>query len=339
MNAQTILGLDIGGANLKLSTPDGIARSVSFALWKEPHNLPIRLVELFAEFPQAERFAVTMTGELCDCFPTKRDGVRAILEAVSHAAGSRPVAVWSVDGCFISADEANVQPIKVAAANWHATATFVGRRFEVESGLLLDIGSTTADIIPILNRRPTNSGATDVTRLATQELVYTGTRRTPVYHYAGPHVAAELFATIHDAYLVLGEMPEDPTDIDTADGRAMTLPLAHARLCRMLCGDADDFSVEQIRAFAQRIVNAQFEHLEGAFARQVALLKNTEIQGENVSRMLVLAGSGEFLARKVSTPWATEFGRVESFSTRFGEAVAAAAPAFAVACLLAESLS
>src|SRR4051794_1172212 len=65
--AQTILGLDIGGANLKAATADKRAVSVPFPLWKQPDKLPAALAELVAKFPEAEELAVTMTGELCDC--------------------------------------------------------------------------------------------------------------------------------------------------------------------------------------------------------------------------------------------------------------------------------
>ena len=82
---KLILGLDIGGANLKLATSTGIARIVPFALWKEPDKLSEKLAMMLAEFPDAEAIAVTMTGESCDCYETKREGVLEILKAVEKA--------------------------------------------------------------------------------------------------------------------------------------------------------------------------------------------------------------------------------------------------------------
>src|SRR3978361_399199 len=82
---MTVLGLDIGGANLKAATADKRAVSVPFALWKQPDKLPVALAELVAKFPDATEMAVTMTGELCDCFETKRDGVHAIIAATRFA--------------------------------------------------------------------------------------------------------------------------------------------------------------------------------------------------------------------------------------------------------------
>ena len=89
--APTILGLDIGGANLKAATADKRAVSVPFPLWKQPEKLPAALGELVAQFGEVHEFAVTMTGELCDCFETKQQGVTAIVNAVLNVSRAWPV--------------------------------------------------------------------------------------------------------------------------------------------------------------------------------------------------------------------------------------------------------
>ncbi len=157
---QPVLGLDIGGANLKAATSDGRAVSLPFALWREPRALPERLRSLLRQAPH-ERLAVTMTGELCDCFATQREGVGAILDAVVKAAPRTPTLVWSTTGRFVAIDEARANPERVAAANWHALATFAGRFAAAGAALLIDIGSTTTDIIPLWNGEPRPQGWTD----------------------------------------------------------------------------------------------------------------------------------------------------------------------------------
>src|SRR5689334_25258247 len=94
------LGLDIGGANLKAATPDGWARTSPFALWRNPEGLESALAELVAEGPRYAHLAVTMTGELCDCFRTKAEGVHRILAAVCKVAATREVSVYLCDGRF-----------------------------------------------------------------------------------------------------------------------------------------------------------------------------------------------------------------------------------------------
>src|SRR5205807_39982 len=116
----------------------------------------------------------------CDCFETKRQGVLFLLDAVAQAAGATPVQVWRNDGRFVGLSFAPLDPLPVAAANWLALAMFVGRYAARGAALLIDIGSTTTDIVPLRDGCPVPVGRTDRDRLRSGELVYTGVRRTPV---------------------------------------------------------------------------------------------------------------------------------------------------------------
>ena len=62
--------------------------------------------------------------------------------------------------------------LDIASANWHASASLVGRL--QQAALLIDLGSTTTDIIPIAQGRVAARGYTDAERLATGELIYAG---------------------------------------------------------------------------------------------------------------------------------------------------------------------
>ena len=329
----TILGLDIGGANLKAATPDKRAVSVPFPLWKHPDKLPAALAELVARFPDAGGLAVTMTGELCDCFETKREGVYAIIKAVRFASAARPIRVWSTDGAFLSCEEANAHHARVAAANWHALATFAGRFAPHYGGVLLDIGSTTTDIIPLNDGWPSARGNTDRDRLQTRELVYAGVRRTPVCAIWSDGTCAELFATTEDVYTLLGLLPEAPDDRGTADGRPQTTEYAFARLARMLGGDREQLSDDHIIHFATRVHSELRRRLvESCRAAYYAR------QGAPELRTVIVSGAGEFLARQVASdafPFVSP-ERVVSVNTELGPAVSACAPAHAVAVLAAE---
>src|SRR5262249_4851336 len=125
--AASVLGLDIGGANLKGAHEDGSAYLLPFELWKNPAGLPDALRELLRHLPFGTRWAVTMTGELCDCFETKEHGVNAILDAVEAVAEDIPVHVWRTDGRFVPVAAARISPRLTAASNWLALATFAGR--------------------------------------------------------------------------------------------------------------------------------------------------------------------------------------------------------------------
>lgn len=329
---RTILGLDIGGANLKAATPDQRAISVPFALWKQPDKLPAALAELISEFPDAEELAVTMTGELCDCYETKRDGVKAIIKAVRFASGERRVRIWSTDGVFLNDNDAKVNHLKVASANWHALATFAGRYAPHYGGLLLDIGSTTTDIIPLDHGVPSTLGQMDWDRLEMKELVYIGVRRTPVCAVSPYPVCAELFATTQDVYISLGLLPVAPNDCDTADGRPATIRYSQARLARMLGGDLETLSEHHITHFAARVDERILDTLSAA-ARSAYF----DAQKPPELRTVLVSGQGEFLARRVvDHVFKGGVERVVSLNAELGPAVSACAPAYAVAVLAAE---
>ncbi len=292
------IALDIGGANIKAS--DGVSRSVSraFALWKHPAGLADELREILRQFDNADCIAVTMTGELADCFTTKVEGVDQILSAVQAAAGGRPVAVWQTGGELLSPWDARELTPLVAAANWHALATWTARLAPNGAALLIDVGSTTTDIIPLRDGLPDPTGRTDVERLLSGELLYLGIRRTPVAAIAAAApfrgsecpFAAELFATTLDVWLLTGDLPEDPADCGTANGRPATRPAAHDRMARMLCCDRDEVSFAEIVDVARALAARACARVSAAIERVARALP-----GE--CSTVVTAGEGEFLSR------------------------------------------
>ncbi len=333
-----VVGLDIGGANLKAADTEGRAITRPFAVWKNPDRLAAEIDRLLADLPAPDAIAVTMTAELADCYRTKRDGVDAILGAVELAAGGVRVLVWQTSGGFVSPRDARSAPLLTAAANWHALATFIGSLAPTGGGLLIDIGTTTCDLIPLEDGRPVPVGRTDRERLQSGELVYTGVRRTPVcavasaLAYRGTEcpVMAELFATTLDVYLTTGDLLEDPADVDTADGRPATLTCARDRLARCIGCDSEEFTRVDAQVAAHRIAEAQRRQiqraLEGVLRSRAAL----------PSRVF-LSGVGSFVGRQIvqSSPALAEAETVGLLEI-FGPNVSEAACAFAVARLAAE---
>lgn len=324
-----VLGLDIGGANLKAAHVSGRARTEPFPLWRAPGELPPRLARLLEGWPPFDHLAVTMTGEICDCFPTKREGVRTILDAVA-AVARVPVRVWTTLDRFVSLAGARDEPLSAAAANWLALAHLAGRFKPSGAGLLLDCGSTTTDLVPLWRGRPVPRGRSDPERLRTGELVYSGARRTPVCALLGLRGAAEFFATTQDVYLVLNETAAAADDCDTADSRPATRPFAEARLARMMGADLETSTPAQRLALARRVANRQVAGIVRAMRRVVTAW------GQRPT-LLILSGSGEFLARRVVRAFDPEgHVRITSLAAQFSPEVSHAACAFAVAFLAAE---
>ena len=182
MNA--VLGWDIGGVNTKAARVVDAhvlgTRAAPYELQRDPGALVPLLARLATDLGAGpgDAHAVTMTAELSQLFRTKREGVGFVLDAVAAAFPDACVRVWSVDARWRTPGEARREPLVVAAANWAATAYLVGRLSA--DCLLVDVGSTTTDIIPIQGGAPTARGRTDVERLHEGELVYSGALRTPV---------------------------------------------------------------------------------------------------------------------------------------------------------------
>ena len=332
------LALDIGGANIKIADGEGYAQSLAFPLWKFPEQLADTLAGLLEEAPRANSIAVTMTGELADCYATKSEGVAAILDAVEQASGRRCVLAYLCDGRLVSVGTARAEALLAGASNWHVLATFVGRYVAgVGQGVLIDIGSTTCDLIPFGVSGPCAIGKTDPERLAAGELVYTGVLRSPVCAVVSQlpwrgkpcPVAQEFFATTQDVYLLLNKITEEPESFDTADGRPFTQANAHARLARSICADTTTFSMADAKRAANQVEKAQLELLGQAFQQVIERMPARPTT-------IILSGQGEFLGNNLLKRLDLQ-GKVISLSAELGPKVSSAACAHALAVLAGES--
>jgi len=358
-NMFNVLGWDIGGANVKAARierdrPDTtIVRERPFALWREPHRLSTVLRETAEGLGSTDRMAstmdrmaITMTAELADCFASKRDGVAFVLDQFHAAFPKLRPWVYGVDGRFRTLEAARLDPYAVAAANWMASATIISRL--VPDALFVDVGSTTTDVIAIVDGKVCVRGRTDPARLSSGELVYTGVLRTPIcaivksLHLPDQRhcrVAAEHFAIAADAYRWLGRIDEHQYTCDTPDGRGRTREESAARLSRMICADyrrdrhapTNEDSVldaADVTAIAEQIMAAQVRLIASGI-RQVR-----RRLGASARPIIVLAGQGTFLGCEAANTAGLES---RDLASEIGIDAARATPAYAVARLLAES--
>lgn len=326
--AESWLTLDVGGANIKAAFSGGAIRSVPFELWREPAALPRMIARAVEGATRFDRVALTMTAELCDCFATKREGVLAVLDAVAASLDGVPIEVWTLDGRLHPIEYVRERPLIAAAANWLALATVAARLADPGAGFLVDVGSTTTDIIPLLDGAVAARGRTDTERLHLGELVYAGVRRTPLCALAdrlpfqgrATALAAELFATTLDVFLSLGDIPEDPEDRSTADGRPATMDAARDRLARMVGADRETFSAADALRLSRSASEAFLARLVEAAGRA----------GEGRPSVVVVSGSGEFLARRLAARLLSSGGRIVSLSGTWGPSASSAACARAL---------
>jgi probable H4MPT-linked C1 transfer pathway protein len=331
------LAFDIGGANLKVADGQGFALSHYFPLWQKPSKLEQELRTLIAQSPQSDHIACTMTGELADCFATKKDGVEHILEAFVKACDQRHMRVYRIDGKIVTPQVAEREPLHCAATNWHVLARFAGKFAPTGAALLIDIGSTTCDIIPLNNGQPATASVSDTQRLLSGELVYTGVDRSPVcavaqtIPYRGKQcpLAQELFATMLDVYLTTGDVADEPMNNVTANGRPATREYARHRLARTICADGSEFPEVDAITAAQSLAKAQLALITRGLSQ---VLANQTRRPQTI----VISGQGEFLARRALNELSLNCPII-SLGERLGPKISRVAPAHALAVLASEA--
>jgi len=336
-----ILGWDIGGVNTKAtllrSQPAGERVSVClpYELQRDPAALGFTLEAVARQLGAgaADVHAVTMTAELSQAFRNKREGVGFILDALEATFPPDRLHVYTVAGRFVSPREARQQPLEVAASNWSATAHWVATL--APTCVLIDIGTTTADLIPILDGVVSARGRTDPERLGTGELVYTGVLRTPVEAVAHDvplngqptGLASEAFALMGDVFLWLGRLQLEDYTCPTPDGRPATRNYAGERLARAVCADAEILSEASISQMAEALSRAQVQRIAGAIRRVV--------RGYPRIETAVVTGLGAFIGIEA----ARAAGLEPVHLCEQAGVPPQAAPATAVAWLLHESLA
>jgi hypothetical protein len=324
--------VDIGGANTKAAWLQGATlRTVSrpFEVWRDRAALAAVLREVAAEVAggPSQAVAITTTAELSDAFRTKREGVAFVLDAAHDALGE--VSVLTTAGELVPLDVARARPWDVAAANWVATAMAVADAHP--DALLIDVGSTTADVVPIAAGEVAATAHNDLERLLAGELVYTGVLRTNLAAIA-PHVpvrggwcpvSSEYFAISGDVHVVLGHIAPEAYNCPTPDARPADAAFARERIARLVCADAEQLDAAEIDAIAAFLHGEQLRLIEEA-ARRVArpLPRDAPV---------VAVGTGAFLGVDV----AARLGRATASWRGTGGEVA---PAAALAALLAARL-
>jgi probable H4MPT-linked C1 transfer pathway protein len=332
-------GYDVGGAHLKVAlAEDGrtiAVRQIACPLWRGLEQLDAALVEAVAIIARAEQHAVTMTGELCELFPDRQTGVREILSHLATELDADLRVYMGLRG-FADTSTAMAEPASVGSMNFLASAALVAR--SLPDALLIDMGSTTTDIIPIAGGQPAPHGLTDGDRLVSGELVYTGLTRTDVsvvsqraqFRGREQRLAAGGFANVADVRRVLGELPEGVDQHATLDGRGKSVEDSVARFARCFGRDAGDAPIGDWRIAARDIADRQMSEVRAAVMDVLA------VAGLPSHAPIVAAGIGapqvETLARMLERE-TLRFGALAAATPDCEEWATRCAPAVAVALL------
>jgi (4-(4-[2-(gamma-L-glutamylamino)ethyl]phenoxymethyl)furan-2-yl)methanamine synthase len=345
-----LFGWDIGGAHLKAATLDLSRRRprlhwrlASYEIWKGREALAGHLRRMREQLAYGGGrsgagawHAVTMTAELSDVFPGRDAGVRFVLSACRRALGPR-VLVIDHRGLLLPLLAARRMPHRVAAANWMATATVAARALGGE-GLLIDVGSTTTDIVPLSGGLAVPRGRTDLRRLASRELVYTGVLRTPPAAIADRvpagsswlRPAPEHFTIMADVWRLLGRLDAADYTVPTPDGRGRSVLACASRLARLVCAEPSELGKDGVIRLARFLARRQISVIADA-VRHVRATRPG-------ARRAVVAGAGAFLGAAAARRAGLRTQRMTDLVPGLGTDWDRVAPAACLALLLAEKM-
>jgi probable H4MPT-linked C1 transfer pathway protein len=308
-----VLGWDIGGANTKatyLSTQNGVVQdfrvvSEYFPFWKRSNKQFYDMLSVIRESligsAMLDGVGVTLTAELSDVFHTKREGVTQIIDCVKQVFTNVPIWILNVNADLLSIEDAKAEPLRVSSANWAATGWMVAQY--IQNCVIVDVGSTSTSVIPVLNGRIVAIGKTDMDKLIAGELVYTGSLRTNLAAIVQEipvkgefaKVSSELFAQSGDVHLILGHIKEADYTSETADGKGKTYTASIARLARLICADTEMLSEKEILDISRYIYAKQVQQIADALNQVFDRLE----MGVKEKIPVVITGIGkDFLARK-----------------------------------------
>ena len=296
------MGWDIGGAHLKAVLLDANGnvlhtQQLPCPLWRGLHELDSAIHNMLKAF-RMEAYAalhvVTMTGELVDLFANRHEGVMAISSLSTKLLGKETL-FYAAKHDFVHFKDVERLTNDIASVNWHASASALA--MHLKDALLIDIGSTTTDIIPIYNGDVAIGALTDAARLQNDMLVYTGVVRTPIMALAQKlpfeghetNVAAEYFATMADVYRLTGDLDPASDIAETADGKGKTDLESARRLARMIGQDVENYSLHIWKNLANTCKTTQMNQLK------TALLKHLK-----PNMPFIGAGAGSFLVEALA---------------------------------------
>ncbi len=301
---SAVIGWDIGGAHLKAARVAGgrveATAQEATPLWLGLHSLEAAFEALRAELGGAERHAITMTGELCDAFASRREGVVGLAAIAARRLAPASPRLYAGRRGFVPVADAEACAADIASANWHASAALAALR--LRDALLVDVGSTTTDLVPIVAGKVAAIGYSDADRLVAGELVYTGMVRSFVmamgsrapFRGVWTPLMNEFFASSADAHRILCGLPEGADKMATADGRAKTVVASRARLARMIGRENEEGEDDQWAALAGWFAEAQVREITDAAYLRLSF-------GDlDPAAPVVAAGIGESVAREVA---------------------------------------
>lgn len=344
MNKKNLyIGWDIGGAHtkytiLKENSLVLSSKILSLRLWESLSPLKTVIDDIYNTYSQKYIInnAVSMSGEMCDIFIDRKNGVEKILSLFDRKKMNN----------FIYSSKDNVVPISqyksyknIASMNWHIIAKYLSpiKKYAIA----IDLGSTTTDFILLKDHRCINKRVDDYTGLLSSELLYTGVLRTPIFSVTKRirlntrtyPLIPEYYATMGDVYRVLGIISPKDDYSDTADGRSKSEINSLKRISRIFGIDYINKEKKLIISLSKKIMTEHFNQI--SYTINYHVNKNYK----NIKDLhFVGMGIGKIIIKKICNKNKWHYTDLDkSFSNSFTNNIdnlSNAAPSFLLSLLL-----
>ncbi len=340
-----ILGIDIGGANTKitkLNTNNSYTIDhIYFPMWMKNNELINLLSKYNNNNNKISKIALVTTAELADAYKTKKEGIENILNSVEEAFPNKEIYIFDVNGNFLTVEEGKKKYMDISASNWTATTEFIKKEFNLNDFLLIDMGSTTTDIIPVINGNIV-ANKTDLDRLINKELLYVGTLRTPVSFLTNEiifkgiktNMSSEYFAITGDINIIMNKISENEYSCDTPDGKPANKEHCKIRLSKVICSDLEQITNNEIENLAFQL----YEKLINLIKYNISFV----LKKYNNINNIVITGLGEpilldalkLLNENKEYDGINNKYNIISIKDKYNKDISLATPSFAVAKLL-----
>ena len=309
MRNEIYIGWDIGGAHLKSCVIDRkkIECSVNLCeLWKtkEAEYIIHQIIKKYTQQGVVNN-VITMSGEMCDIFNNRDQGVKEILNYFRKFVNTY---VYTQSNGIISITQ-NKKLQNIASANWHVIAKFMSKK--LTNAIVIDLGSTTTDFILIKNSKVINKRLDDFSGLSSQELLYIGCLRTPPYIFErslrinkkNVQIIPENFSSLADVYRIIKKLPKSLYYSSTCDDKDKDIKACMVRFARNFGLDYKGIHHNFLLSAAKKISNLHSTILNKVIDYHVEknFLSNKNVKiiglgiGEEIIKDLCIKNSREYL--------------------------------------------
>ena len=332
------LGIDIGGANLKIIGVNENKQIVyvdysSCKIWNNQSYLDKKLLKLNRiKTKKKIKCGITMSAELCDCFKNREFGAKQIFKSCENL----------IFDCFFYSKSKSSFLKKdsysnIISMNWHSIGRFLKKR--IKNAIVIDFGTTTTDFIIIKKGRILNKNYDDFSRLNNNELLYTGFTRTPIFGISQQiriqgkllNIIPEFFSDSADVNKIIGQL-NTSIDIDkTADGLNRSYFNSSRRISRSFGFDYKKSKRSLIKKICIELSSIQINKV---FANLLKIQKKFSVQDFPI----ILSGVGQEVVNKFLKKRGVKTIKFENFliPSKLNKEASSHAPAVSIALLIGD---